>query len=154
MGFRLSGAGLRNAIRVQVMKRRRFLQLVVGLIASLTGKVPQLPKMPRKDTYQDDLEKALLGSMMMGTKTIPVVRSIVNTRCFSTPQRGLVFAVISGLHRDRKNGGLEAVENDLAGMGLLKHVGGHEALVEMVESVPNPAHAPLYAESLVEKNAL
>lgn len=133
------------------MKRRRFLGLVTGLFASLVGKVPKLPTLPRKDTYRGDIERALLGSLMMDSRQVPVVATVIHVGHFSTYQRSLVFEVISSHSRHGMEVSLQAVENDLAEVGLLEYVGGHEALVEMVENTPNPENAPFYAESLVER---
>lgn len=132
------------------MKRRRFLGLVTGLFASLAGKVPQLPKLPRKDTYRGDIENALLGSLMTDSRQVPAVLKVVHLGHFSTYQRSLVFEVISSHSRHGMEVSLQAVANDLAEVGMLEYVGGHEALVEMVENTPNPENAPFYAESLLE----
>jgi replicative DNA helicase len=131
------------------MKRRRFLGILIS--ASFMARVPNLQKaMLRRDSYRDDIEKATLGSLMLDARQVPKVVSILQVRHFSSRERGLVFQVIRCISRDANGGDLESVADVLSETGFLSYIGGHEALVEMVESTPNPAKATAYAESLLE----
>lgn len=96
-----------------------------------------------------DSELALLGSMMMDRTVIDDVRPIVpDAAAFATPQHGLIFDALLGVHDAGLPMDLLAVTNELLKREQLAEIGGQDYLIQLSESFADWSNAKYYARQV------
>ncbi len=97
-----------------------------------------------------EAEQCVLGSMLLDRETIGDVLLLLDADDFYMPAHAEVFRALVGLYDRNEPVDLVLATNDLSARGRLETVGGVEALVALMESVPNAAHAEAYAKLVRE----
>jgi len=96
-------------------------------------------------------EAAVLASMVLDPKTIPVVLGILNCGSFFSEDHRLIFdAALAVWQRTSELDGL-LLRAELEAHDQLDAVGGLDYLQRMIESTPSAANAVYYAEIVAEK---
>ncbi len=93
-------------------------------------------------------EMCLLGAMVLDGRVIGDVAQIVGEDDFYRSQHTAIFRALLELYDTNEPVELPTLHRRLADAGTLDQVGGTEYLVELAESVPSPASAPWYAQSV------
>lgn len=100
-----------------------------------------------------DAEQCVLGSMLLERDVIGEVLLELSVDDFYLPAHAEVFRTLVGLYDRNEPVDLVLVTNHLTSEGRLGQVGGVEALVGLMESVPSSAHALAYARLVREASA-
>ncbi len=97
-----------------------------------------------------EAEQCVLGSMLLDREVIGEVVLLLDPSDFYLPANADVFRVLSGMYDRAEPIDLVLARNALQADGRLEAVGGVEALVTLMESVPSAAHALGYARLVRE----
>jgi replicative DNA helicase len=100
-----------------------------------------------------EAEQCLLGSMLLDRDVIGEVLLDLTDDDFYLPAHAEVFRTLVGLYDRNEPVDLVLVTNHLTAEGRLAVVGGVDALVGLMESVPNSAHALAYGRLVREASA-
>jgi replicative DNA helicase len=100
-----------------------------------------------------EAEQCVLGSMLLDRDVIGEVLLDLTDNDFYLPAHAEVFRTLIGLYDRNEPVDLVLVVNQLTAEGRLEGVGGVDALVGLMESVPNSAHALAYGRLVREASA-
>lgn len=104
--------------------------------------------------HSTEAEMSTLGAMMLSQEAINKVLEILQTEDFYHPAHQIICEVIYSLNERRTAVDALTVREELSRRNQLDEVGGMNALVNIVESVPTPANAEYYAQIVLEKSIL
>lgn len=113
-----------------------------------------------------DVERAILGSMMLSGDAIRETLGVIEIAMFEHPSHRKILASIyrcaygdgctiqNLLEGERKISEFDtiAVAEDLEKRGELESVGGPAYIARILETVPHAAHAKYYAEILIDRS--
>lgn len=103
--------------------------------------------------YDNDSEKASLGSMIINSSAITVGLDMLSERDFSQPSHRIIFRTIKDMVRDgNKIDELTVIER-LAETGKLEEAGGRTKILSLADSTPTAHNIKGYAE-LVRDRAI
>jgi replicative DNA helicase len=97
-----------------------------------------------------EAEQCVLGSMLLDREVIGDIVLFLTDEDFYQPAHAEVFRTLVSLYDRSEPIDLMLVTTDLTSRGRLVAAGGVEALVGLMESVPNSAHAVAYARLVRE----
>jgi replicative DNA helicase len=93
-----------------------------------------------------DLERSLLGALMIDEDVIYKVIDILSEDIFYDKKHKLIFEAMMSLYNHQKPIDLLTVSSELKKKTKLKEAGGNLYLTDLVESVPTSAHSEEYAK--------
>lgn len=101
-----------------------------------------------------DMERALLGAILINAKVFERTLSIVDVEDFSNPSHQVIYAAIAGIGRASQPIDLLTVKRELLRHGKLEDAGGLGYLSSLTDAIPNIANAERYAETIAETSRL
>ena len=116
----------------------------------------QSPPDPHRLPPQNlDAERSLLGSLLLSSHAIDEIAELLQPSSFYHPGHQKLYESIFRLY----TAGSKAIDavtvaEDLTRHGQLEEVGGVNAIMEVLETVPHAAHARYYANIISEKATL
>jgi replicative DNA helicase len=100
----------------------------------------------RVPPHNIDLEKSVLGSLMIDEEAIYKVADTLRPDNFYDKKHTLIFEAILNLYNQQKAIDLLTVSAELKKKNALKDAGGNIYITELVESVPTSAHIEEYTK--------
>lgn len=98
-----------------------------------------------------DMEKAVLGALMIDKDAYLEVGSLLKPESFYEPRNQLVYAAIQRLSMEENPVDVLTVTNQLAKMGNLEEVGGPGYIAELSSRVATSANVEYHANIVAEK---
>lgn len=127
---------LQNAIRKQKLHRE-------------TNIKPEFGKLPPQAV---ELEKAVLGAILLEKEAYDEVVSIIGKNSFYLDEHSVIFEACSNLRSKGNPVDLLTVTEELKRMGKLELVGGPYRLAEMANTVGSSANIAYHAQIIKEKS--
>lgn len=109
--------------------------------------------MTRTPPHDLDVERALLGAMLLGTTPIVAALPLVGASDFYSPAHASVFDAIVILHSRGESADTAAVANHLRSTGQLEDVGGHKTLLDIMHATPTTSTAATHARIIANLHA-
>lgn len=100
-----------------------------------------------------ELEKAVLGAMMLEAECVSIVMDIVREDSFYKYEHGLIFKAIKTLYNNSFPVDIRTVVEQLKKTGQLELVGGGYTVVELTNGIASSAHVEFHAR-IIEQKAL
>lgn len=113
-----------------------------------------LSMLERVPPQATDMEKAVLGAMMLRREAIYDVVDILKVESFYTPAHGAIYGAIKGLYENDKPVDLLTVAQALMGSQRLDEVGGAYYLTELTGKVSNTQNVQYHARIIEQKFVL
>ena len=98
-----------------------------------------------------DLEKAVLGALMIDKDAYPVVCEMLYPESFYEPRNQKIYAAIRDLSMDEKPVDMLTVTQQLAKNGTLEDVGGPAYVAELSSRVASSANVEYHARIVAQK---
>ena len=98
-----------------------------------------------------DIEKVVLGALMIDKDAFSVVSEILRPETFYEPRHKKIFTAIQTLNMDENPVDIMTVTNELAKEGTLDDVGGPTYIVDLTSHVASSAHIEYHAKILQQK---
>jgi len=98
-----------------------------------------------------ELEKAVLGAMIVDKRAIDKVLDILHTEAFYDPKHQTIFQAVFSLTEAGKPVDYLSLSEKLEQMGKLREIGGRAYLVELTENLASAAHIEVHAYLLLQK---
>ncbi|MEO0096794.1 MAG: replicative DNA helicase [candidate division WOR-3 bacterium] len=105
----------------------------------------------REAPHSIEVEKALLGAMLLDQEVIPRVLEYVDKTCFYSQAHQLIFNAIVTLFEKNSAVDIMTVSEELERQNLLAEIGGREELANLVNSVLTTAGVEDWAKLILEK---
>ncbi len=122
--------------------------------AAAASRVFEAPKNSRIPPQNLDVERALLGSLMLNNDAMYEVADIVRSDAFYAGQHRVIFEAMVGLHEKGQPIDLVTVSNALRERLELENIGGASYLSELTASASSPGSAKHYADIVQAKFVL
>ncbi len=120
-------------------------QAKIHAIHDATGRIPPQAK---------EVEKSVLGSMLIEREAIPKVIEILNEEAFYDSRHQKIYTAILGLFERGNPVDLITLTEELRRNGTLEEVGGAYYLTELTTSVASAANVEYHARIIAEKGLL
>jgi replicative DNA helicase len=104
------------------------------------------PMTDRLPPHNKEAERGVLGGVLRDPDTLPSVQQILRTENFYFDAHQKIYQAICDLENEHQPIDLVMVHERLKRNKQLEDVGGHQALVELWESVPTGANAEYHAK--------
>jgi len=101
--------------------------------------------------YSLELERAVLGAMIVDKRAIDTVLDIIHPEVFYEPAHQTIYQAIFSLAEAGKPVDYLSLSEQLEQMGRLKEVGGRAYLVELTENLTSAANVEMHAYLLLQK---
>lgn len=101
-----------------------------------------------------EMEKAVLGAVMIDSDSFIRIRDLLDEKCFYRPQHATIFSAMAQLDNARQPIDLLTMTEALRQMGKLQEIGGELYLSQLTEVVPSSASIEFYARNVLEKAIL
>ena len=98
-----------------------------------------------------ELEKAVLGALMLEQEAISVVVNILSPECFYNPSHEVIYKAIQALHNARQPIDIMTVADQLTKTGELDEIGGSYNLSQLTMTVGSAAHIEYHAQIVFER---
>lgn len=105
----------------------------------------------REAPHSIELEKALLGAMLLDQDVIPRVLEYVDKTCFYSESHQIIFNIIVSLFERNSAVDVNTVTEELKRQNLLEEIGGREELVNLANLVLTTAAVEEWAKLILEK---
>jgi replicative DNA helicase len=105
----------------------------------------------REAPHSIEIEKALLGAMLLDQETIPKVLEYIDKSCFYSENHQLIFDTIVKLFEKNVVVDIMTVSEELERRNFLEKIGGKEELLNLVNSVLTTAGVEEWAKLILEK---
>lgn len=105
----------------------------------------------REAPHSIELEKALLGAMLLDQETIPRVLEYVDKTCFYSESHQIIFNTIVNLFERNSAVDVNTVSEELKRQNLLEEIGGREELANLTNLVLTTAAVEEWAKLILEK---
>ncbi|OHB06230.1 MAG: replicative DNA helicase [Candidatus Zambryskibacteria bacterium RIFCSPLOWO2_01_FULL_45_43] len=112
---------------------------------------PAAMKLPPQNL---EAEQSVLGALMIDKDAIINVGDILVKEDFYKPANAKIYEIILELYEKRQPIDILSITEKLKTENILKEVGGHSYLTNLVEAVPTSAHVEHYAKIVKEKKVL
>lgn len=109
---------------------------------------------PRTPPHSADMEKALLGALLLDGSAFARVSDLLDESSFYRPVHAIIFGAMSNLDRHHEPIDLVTMAEELKRANRLEEVGGPVYLTELAESMPSAANVEHYARIVHEKSLL
>lgn len=111
----------------------------------ITGRIPP---------QTTEMEKSVLGAVMIHPDSFILIRDLLDETCFYHPINGTIFAAMSRLDSRQKPIDLLTMSEELHDMEKLEEVGGDLYLAQLMDFIPSAAYIEYYAEQVLKKAIL
>jgi replicative DNA helicase len=101
-----------------------------------------------------EMERAVLGAVMIDSDSFVRVRDVLDASCFYRPQHATIFQAMIQLDSERQPIDLLTMTEALRQMGKVEEIGGEIYLSQLTEVVPSSASIEYYAQHVLEKALL
>src|SRR5262249_34567825 len=108
------------------------------------------PMTDRLPPHNKEAERGVIGGVLRDPDTLPTVQQIIKAENFYFDAHQKIFQAICDLSNESQPIDLVMVHERLKRNKQLEDVGGHQALVELWESVPTGANAEYHAKIVRE----
>ena len=98
-----------------------------------------------------DLERVVLGALMIDSDAFSVVSEILHPETFYEPKHQAIYEAVRQLNIDQRPVDILTVTEELRRMGKITLVGGPEYIVELSSRVVSSAHIEYHAKILAKK---
>ena len=98
-----------------------------------------------------DLEKVVLGALMVDSDAFSVVSEILKPDTFYEPRHQKIYEAIRNMNMEERPVDIMTLSNELTKMGEIDKVGGTEYLMEISSQVASAAHIESHARILAQK---
>lgn len=98
-----------------------------------------------------DLERAVLGGMIIGKQAIESVVGLLTFDMFYKTEHKLIYKAIYNLYVKSKDIDLLTISDELTTKGDIKEAGGQFYLIELSQKVASTAHIVSHADIIVKK---
>jgi len=109
---------------------------------------------PRTPPQSLDMEKALLGALLLDGSAFARVGDLLDDGSFYRPVHSMIFGAMRSLDQHHEPIDLVTVAEELSRQGKLDEVGSGVYLTELAESMPSAANVEHYARVVHEKAML
>jgi replicative DNA helicase len=101
-----------------------------------------------------DIERVVLGALMIDKDAFSIVAEIINPETFYEPRHQKIFSAIRSLNMDDKPVDFMTVTEELKRDGVLEDVGGVAYIMELTQHVASSAHIEYHAHILAQKSLM
>ena len=114
-------------------------------------------KAPIDNTYAHlqpqavDVERVVLGSLMIDTDAFSMVSEVLKPETFYEPRHQKIYQAIQTMNMEERPVDIMTLTDELSKMGELDKVGGAEYLMEIAAGVASAAHVEAHARILAQK---
>ena len=98
-----------------------------------------------------DLERAVIGALMVDKDAFPIVSEIIREESFYDPRHQKIYHAIQGLNMDERPVDFMTVIEELKRNGTLEEVGGAAYIIDLSSHVTSSAHIEYHARVLAQK---
>ena len=98
-----------------------------------------------------DVEKVVLGALMIDSDAFSIVSEILHPETFYDPRHQKIYAAIQKMNMDEMPVDIQTVTQELAKEGTLESVGGPAYVIELSNLVASSAHIETHAKILAQK---
>ena len=99
-----------------------------------------------------DIEEAVIGSLLIDTKCVDDVFSIISTpEVFYKQQNKVIFQAVQSLHTAGNPIDFLTVSSELKKLGLLDQAGGDFHLIQLTQKISSSAHIEYHSRLLLQK---
>ena len=98
-----------------------------------------------------DLERVVLGALMIDSDAFSVVSEILHPETFYEPKHQAIYEAVRQLNIDQRPVDILTVTEELRRMGKITLVGGPEYIVELSSRVVSSAHIEYHAKILAKE---
>ena len=116
-----------------------------------TGNTPIDPTYAHVQPQAIDLEKVVLGALMVDSDAFSVVSEILKPDTFYEPRHQKIYEAIRNMNMEERPVDIMTLSNELTKMGEIDRVGGTEYLMEISSQVASAAHIESHARILAQK---
>ncbi len=115
-------------------------------------------KVPANDDYGHlqpqavDMEKAVLGALLIEKDAYYTIADILRPECFYEKRHQLIFESIRRLNMEQKPVDILTVREDLDKMGVLEEIGGPYYIAQLSTGVSSSAHLEYHARVVAQKH--
>jgi replicative DNA helicase len=109
---------------------------------------------PRTPPHSPEMEKALLGALLLDGSALARVSDLLEESSFYRPVHAIIYGAMKSLDRHHEPIDLVTVTEELKRQNRLEEIGGPVYLTELAESMPSAANAEHYARVIHEKSLL
>ena len=101
-----------------------------------------------------ELERAVLGSLIIDPKCIPVVLEILDEDCFYNSNHKIIFKTIVDLFDEKAKIDIMSLSDRLKNYGMFEEIGGTVYLAELLKEVVTSANVDIHSQIIKEKYLL
>ena len=98
-----------------------------------------------------DLERVVLGALMVDSDAFSMVSEILKPDTFYEPRHQKIYEAIRNMNMDERPVDIMTLINELTKMGEIDKVGGAEYLMDISQGVASAAHIEYHARILAQK---
>jgi replicative DNA helicase len=98
-----------------------------------------------------EMEKAVLGAMIIDAKCVETAISLLDTDMFYSPENGLVFRAALELYSENKSIDMLTIAQRLKANGALEQVGGAHYVSQLCGTVGSGAHVEYHCKIVLQK---
>jgi replicative DNA helicase len=109
---------------------------------------------PRTPPHSAEMEKALLGALLLDGSAFARVGDLLDESSFYRPLHAIIYGAMRNLDRHHEPIDLVTVAEELKRQNRLEEIGGPVYLTELAESMPSSANVEHYARVVHEKSLL
>ena len=101
-----------------------------------------------------DIEKAVLGAIIVEPESFLIVANILNSDCFYDHKNKAIYLALEQMQIRGDNIDILSLSLELEKMGKLEQVGGNSFLVEITKNIASASHIESHANIIKEKYIL
>lgn len=109
---------------------------------------------PRTPPHSPEMEKALLGALLLDGSALGQVSDLLDEHSFYRPVHALIYGAMLSLDSHHEPIDMVTVTEELKRQNHLEEIGGPVYLTELVEAMPSAANVEHYARVVHEKSLL
>mgnify|MGYP002660781943 FL=1 len=98
-----------------------------------------------------ELEKVVLGALMIDTDAFSVVSEMLKPETFYDPRHQKIYEAIQTMNMEERPVDIMTVTDELTKMGAIEKIGGAGYLMEISSQVASAAHIEYHARILAQK---
>ena len=98
-----------------------------------------------------DIEKAILGGLMIDRKSFDLIEGIISTQSFYEPRHQEIFTAIRNLYSNGNPIDTLTVTEELSKLGYLEEIGGPAYIAELSSGVASSANIEYHANIIAQK---